>query len=178
MPLDRLHPHPANPNRGDLDLLRELIGANGFAGAVLAQEGTGVIVDGEHRWKTALETGMTGLPVLWLDVDDDSRDRLLASLNEATRRGKNDEAGLVALLQGLAGTSRGLEGTAYTGEELDALIAGLNKASPLPEPGDAGTDDDLPERWGVVVECDNEDEQAELLAEFDGRGLKVRALIS
>lgn len=126
VPLDRLVPHPANANQGDLGLLCELVDANGFAGAVLAQESTGLLIDGEHRLKMALEKGMTGLPVLWLDVDDDGRDRLLASLNELTRRGRNDEARLVALLQGLAGTERGLEGAAFDGDDLDALIAGLN----------------------------------------------------
>lgn len=125
VPLDRLTPHPANPNDGDLGLLCDLIDANGFAGAVLAQESTGLLIDGEHRWRTALEKGMTGLPVLWLDVDDDSRDRLLASLNESTRRGRNDEAKLVALLTGLAQTERGLTGTAFDGDDLDELMAGL-----------------------------------------------------
>jgi DNA modification methylase len=125
VPLDRLTPHPANPNQGDLGLLSELIEANGFAGAVLVQASTGIIIDGEHRYRAALEEGMTGLPVLWLDVTNDERDRLLASLNESTRRGRNDEAKLIALLTGLAQTPRGLEGTAYDGDDLDAMIAAL-----------------------------------------------------
>ena len=37
VPLDTLTPHPANPNEADLGLLCELVEANGFAGAVLAQ---------------------------------------------------------------------------------------------------------------------------------------------
>jgi hypothetical protein len=112
VPLDRLTPHPANANDGDLGLLCDLVDANGFGGAVLAQESTGILIDGETRWKAALEKGMTGLPVLWLEVTDDQRDRLLASWNESTRRGRNDEGKLVALLTGLAQTPRGLEGAA------------------------------------------------------------------
>ena len=41
VPLDSLTPHPANPNEADLGLLCELVEANGFAGAVLAQESHG-----------------------------------------------------------------------------------------------------------------------------------------
>lgn len=142
--LSRLVPHPANPNESDLGLLCDLVDANGFAGAVLAQESTGLLIDGEHRWRTALEKGMTGLPVLWLDVDDDQRDRLLASLNESTRRGRNDEAKLVALLTGLAQTPRGLEGAAFDGDDLDALMAELNGEQGGGRPTD-GDPDDAPE---------------------------------
>jgi ParB/Sulfiredoxin domain len=125
VPLAQLHPHPANPNAGDVGLLATLIDANGFATPVLAQEGTGIIIDGEHRWIAAGQRQMRTLPVVWLDVDDDTRDRLLASLNESTRRGRNDEEKLVALLTGLASTPKGLAGTAFDGDDLDELIAGL-----------------------------------------------------
>lgn len=136
--LSRLMPHPANPNQGDSGLVGELLEANGFAGAVLAQESTGILIDGEHRLIAAQQHGMTTLPVLWLDVDDDTRDRLLASLNESVRRGMNDEAKLVALLRGLAVTPKGLTGTAFDGDDLDALIARLEPAPPdgFPEYGE------------------------------------------
>jgi len=125
VPLDRLTPHPANPNQGDSGLIGELLEANGFVGAILAQESTGIIIDGEHRRRAALDHGMTTLPVVWLDVDDDSRDRLLASLNESNRRGLNDEPKLVALLKGLAVTPKGLTGTAFDGDDLDGLVRRL-----------------------------------------------------
>jgi hypothetical protein len=129
----RLTPHPANPNQGDVGLISELLQANGFAGAILAQESTGIIIDGEHRREAAIAEGMSGGPVLWLDIDDDGRDRLLASLNESTRRGMNDEAALVRLLTGLAGTGRSLAGTGYSGDDLDDLITRLNADYP-PDP--------------------------------------------
>lgn len=124
--LDRLTPHPANPNEGDQGLLSELLKANGFGGAVLAQESTGIIIDGETRWRTAEAEGMTGLPVIWMDVPDDERDRLLASWNESGRRGANDMVKLVALLTGLAQTPRGLEGAAFDGSDLDDAVKALN----------------------------------------------------
>jgi ParB-like nuclease domain len=135
VPLSQLHPHPANPNSGDLGLLAGLIDANGFAVPILAQESTGIIVDGEHRLIAARQAGMTHLPVVWLDCDDDTRDRLLASLNEATRRGMNDESKLIALLTGLAGTPKGLAGAAFDGDDLDDMIARANPGEP-PERGE------------------------------------------
>jgi DNA modification methylase len=88
---------------------------------------------------------MTGLPVLWLDVEDDARDRLLASLNESTRRGRNDESKLVALLTGLAQQPRGLEGTGFDGDDLDALIAAMGDGQGGGGPGLNGDPDDVPE---------------------------------
>lgn len=133
VPLDRLTPHPANPNQGDVGLLCELIDANGFAGAVMAQKSTGIIIDGEHRLKAARARGMATIPVLWADVDDDKRDRLLAEWNESTRRGHNDMASLVALLQGLESTPQGLAGTAFDGDALDRMVAELNQPLVIPD---------------------------------------------
>jgi ParB-like chromosome segregation protein Spo0J len=131
VPLDRLTPHPANPNQGDQSLIADLLDANGWVGAVLAQKSTGIMIDGEHRWRTAKAKQMPAIPVMWVDVDDDSRDRFLASLNESARRGRNDEAALITLLEGLAGTPRGLHGAAFDGDDLDSLIAGMNRGLEL-----------------------------------------------
>ena len=78
-----LTPHPANANEGDQGLLAELLRANGYGGAILAQQSSGIIIDGETRMRAAQAMGLTGGPVLWMDVSDDDRDRLLASWNEA-----------------------------------------------------------------------------------------------
>lgn len=136
VPLDQLHRHPANANDGDLGLLCTQLDALGFAGAVMAQESTGILIDGETRLDAAEEKGLPGLPVLWVDCDDDTRDRLLASWNETGRRGSNNLPKLVALLQGLAVTPRGLEGAAFDGDDLDRYIAELRREpEPPPEPG-------------------------------------------
>jgi hypothetical protein len=116
-----------NPNAGDIGLLCTVLDANGFAGAVLAQKSTGILIDGETRWRAAQETGLKTLPVIWCDVDDDTRDRLLAEYNETARRGSNDERKLLDLLTALAGTPRGLEGAAFDGDDIDSLMTRLNE---------------------------------------------------
>src|ERR1700753_3368911 len=120
--LDRLTPHPANPNEGDIGLLAEMFSSNGFGGAVLAQKSTGILIDGETRLHAAHQKGLARLPVIWLDVDDDTRDRLLAEWNETGRRGRNDESKLLALLRGLNATPKGLQGTAFDGDAIDDLM--------------------------------------------------------
>jgi hypothetical protein len=127
VPIRRIKFNPANPNQGDVGLLCEVAEANGFAGAVLAQKSTGILIDGETRLRMAQETGLGTLPVLWCDVDDETRDRLLAEYNETTRRGSNDERKLLDLLTRFAGSPGGLIGTAFDGDDVDALMARLNE---------------------------------------------------
>ena len=109
-----------------MGLLCELFDANGFAGAVMAQEGTGILIDGETRLNAAKAEGAKTIPVIWCDVDNDTRDRLLAEWNESTRRGVNDQQKLLALLSGLSSQPMGLTGTAFDGDDLDRLRAQLH----------------------------------------------------
>lgn len=151
VPLTALTPHPMNPNEGDVGLLAELLDANGFVGAVLAQDTTGIIIDGETRWRAASATGAQHIPVMWVQVDDETRDRLLASINESNRRGRNDESKLLALLQPFAGTLKGFAGTAFDGDDVDRLLAGLGKGlsfgpSPEADGGYAEGDEELADR--------------------------------
>jgi DNA modification methylase len=125
VPFDQLIPHPKNPNETDLDDLGEVLRVNGFGGAILAQEGTRIIIDGEQRRATAMAGGLTAGPVIWMSVTDEDRDRLLAEWNESGRRGINDMAKLVDLLQGLEATPQGLAGSAFNGDQLAAMVAAL-----------------------------------------------------
>lgn len=61
-------------------------------------------------------------------------------------------------------------------DNMKDLLALANDDGPPDEP-DAPVDD-IDDRWGVVIECDGEQQQAELLEEFTERGLNVRALIA
>ena len=58
-------------------------------------------------------------------------------------------------------------------DELDALLADLTPKDDEP----AGVDV-VPQQWAIMIECDGEIEQADLLQRFEAEGLKCRALIS
>lgn len=145
-PLERLKPHPRNPNLGDEGALAESIDQNGFYGAIIAQTSTGHIIAGNHRYRDALARGIKAIPVIWADMTDETALRVVTADNRITRLGREDEKLLANLLSELAQTENGLLGTGYNGADLEALLASLNSTQGGPEtftdPDDAP---DLPE---------------------------------
>jgi hypothetical protein len=85
-----------------------------------------------------------------------------------------DSAALADLLASFDGD---FGGTGWTAEEFEDLTSPADSDS-LPDPGDAGTDDDDGERWGVIVECSTEAQQVRLLETLSGEGYNVRAIVS
>jgi ParB-like chromosome segregation protein Spo0J len=128
VPIDSLVPHPNNPRQGDVGAIVQSIKANGFYGAIVAQAGTNVIIVGEHRWLAAKEAGMTKVPVAFADVDDAAARKIMLADNRTSDLAEYDQELLVELLK-VEAADAGLEGTGYDGDDLDAMIAGLE---PLP----------------------------------------------
>lgn len=124
-PLTSLHPHPQNPNRGNVETIASLIETNGFIGAIVVQRSTNRILIGNHRWKAAQQIGATEIPVFWVDVNDDEALRILLSDNRASELASNDPAELLALLESLRDSTLGLTGTAYEHDDLAQLLATL-----------------------------------------------------
>lgn len=116
-PIDQLEPHPDNPRRGDVEAIGESIDAHGFYGAVLVQESRGRIIAGEHRWKAAQAKGMTKLPVVLIDCDDDEAKRIMLADNKLADSAGYDDAALAALLKSLDD----FDGTGYNDEDLERL---------------------------------------------------------
>ena len=127
VPVDDLVLHPNNPNEGDAGAVAESISFHGFYGVLYVQRSTRTVVAGNHRLVAARQLGMTEVPVVWLDVDDEQAARILLVDNETTRKGRNDESILVNLLQSLAMTEDGLAGTGFDGDDLDAMMQEATK---------------------------------------------------
>lgn len=103
VPIERLHPDPANPRRisdEELDALERSMRTFGVVQPVLARREDGVVIGGHQRLTAARRLGMTEVPVIWLDLDV-ARSRLL---NLALNRigGTWDEQLLARLLGDLA----------------------------------------------------------------------------
>lgn len=153
VPVDRLSRHPRNPRRGNVDLIRESIDANGFYGAIVAQRSTGHILVGNHRYDAARAEGASEVPVIWLDVDDDRARRILLADNRTNDLAGYDEQELARLLAEIQAETDSLVGTGYDADALEALLAGL------PSDGAANDDDaaaeladrteELREKWGT-----------------------------
>lgn len=120
--LDKVHPHPDNPRKGDVDALEQSIEVNGFYGALVVQRSTGNILVGNHRYMAAKKAGIEQLPALVIDVDDEAAARILLVDNRATELATWDEEALHAMLTDLAMTDQELAGTLYSNEDLEDLL--------------------------------------------------------
>lgn len=121
VPISAVSQHPENPNVNDLDEVMTIIQHNGFTTPVLAQQSTGYIVDGNHRYQAVIALGAESIPVIWLDIDDEEALRMLVEHNRLARMGKDDDAILASLLDTLQDTEKGLVGTGFTDGYLDYL---------------------------------------------------------
>src|ERR1700722_394833 len=83
--IDSVRPHPRNVNEGDLAAIAESMRVHGFYGALRVQRSSGYIVAGNHSWAAAKEVGIEKVPVIMLDVDDDTALRLMLVDNATAR---------------------------------------------------------------------------------------------
>ena len=126
--VDRIKPHNRNVNQGDGGKIYQSIQDLGFYGACVVQRSTRLILAGSHRWEAAKQAGMPAVPVIWADVDDDAALRIMLSDNATARAGNDNPNALAELLAELAGTDKGLSGTGFDGDDLDALINDLSRS--------------------------------------------------
>lgn len=180
VPLERLQPHPRNPRRGDLTAIRASLDTHGWFGAVLAQRSTGWILAGNHRFLAAQQQGLQTIPVLWIDLDDESALRILLADNRTSDRAGYDDDALANLLNELLEQTGTLVGTGFDSEELDSLLERLaNPAESAGEPLESADQSrELVERHAVLVSCESEERQLELLKRFTEEGLNCRALVA
>jgi DNA modification methylase len=123
-----LNLHPENPREGDQGLITQSIETLGFYGALIVQVSTRFILAGNHRYRSAIENGAASLPVIWVDVNDEVALRILLADNKASDSASNNEAALSELLKGLMLETGTLEGTCFSPEDLDQLLADIDSA--------------------------------------------------
>jgi ParB-like chromosome segregation protein Spo0J len=124
-----IQPHPDNARRGNLDAIRESIQVNGFYGACIVQRSTGHILVGNHRYMAAVDSGLTDIPVMWVDKTDAEARRLLLVDNRTTDLAGYDTAALVAILNDQA-EQDDLPGTGWDDAALAALLAAIEDEPP------------------------------------------------
>ncbi|WP_297775428.1 hypothetical protein [Mycobacterium sp.] len=115
-----------------------------------------------------------GVPVAIYELDDKRRREIMLRDNQPY--GEYVESSLQALLAdytALPDADPLLTG--FEPDEIDRLLGNGPDTGDDPT-GDADVDPE-PDVWGVVVECDNEDAQVELLERLDAEGYNVRALL-
>jgi DNA modification methylase len=105
VPLDQLHPDPANPRRiseDELDALERSLRQFGFVQPVLARREDRTVIGGHQRLVAARRLGLTSVPVTWLDISVEQARLLGLALNKIS--GSFDDALLARLLADLQAT--------------------------------------------------------------------------
>lgn len=128
IPVDALSEHPDNANQGDIGAIHASMADHGYYGGILVHEASGRVIRGNHTYRTAVQQGATHVPGFWLDVDAAEAKRIMLDDNHAARLGIDDQALLAAALRELA--EAGKMPATYDGDDLDAIIKGLQ--DPLP----------------------------------------------
>lgn len=174
-PIDRLTPYARNSRTHSpeqLAKLSESIKRFGFTNPVLAAK-DGTIIAGHGRVQAALRLGMKIVPVIVADGwTDDERRAFVITDNQVALDAGWDEDLLKLELRELDTAGFDL---ALTGFDVKALDKMLDRAPA--DPKDTG-----PQltglKYSIVVRCDGEVHQMELLERFEKEGLKCEALIS
>jgi ParB/RepB/Spo0J family partition protein len=142
---DMLVPNKWNPNKMDAFMYAravESIKEYGFIDPITARPSHGKyeIIDGEHRWKGAIDLGLTLIPVFVLELTDAKARKLTVLLNEL--RGSADPASMGELLKTLLATEsiESLTTTLpFTSEAINAMVGmkdiewDVLDAKPLPK---------------------------------------------
>ena len=133
-PIGNLLEHPKNPRRGDPKAIGESILANKFYGAIVAQESSRRVIVGNHRLVAGRNEGMKHLPVIFIDVDDATAERIMLVDNRSSDGSTYDKQALASLLQYLhVETPEGLVGSGYEETDLVSLQEKLAPPSAFPE---------------------------------------------
>ncbi|MGY4103440.1 DNA methyltransferase [Nocardia sp. R16R-3T] len=144
IPVRDLHPHPQNPNRGDVDALAQSLDTFGQYRAIVART-DGTILAGHHVWQAACAKGHTTIRVEVIDCDDDTARRICVADNRLADLGPGvDPELLLAILNDL----EVLDGTGYTAADLAFLEQQCNPPELHADPDDAPP---LPDKPGRVV---------------------------
>lgn len=135
-----LKPHPANPRRGDVDVILKSLTAHGQYRPIVAQRSTGHILAGNHTWQAARRLKWSKIAVTWLDVDDHTAEKILLADNRTSDLASYDDAALLDLLTNLPD----LEGTGFDRYDIDRLSGlfdesgGTGGTGVIGEPGGEG----------------------------------------
>lgn len=120
-PVDSLTPLPGNPRRGDVAAVAESYRRFGQRKPIVVRsmdDGTTVVVAGNHQLQAAVHLGWTEIAVVWADdlSEEDANAFALADNRVGDLGGYDSEA-----LLGLMRSVDSLTGTGYSGDDLLAL---------------------------------------------------------
>lgn len=156
--------------------MRGMLRDIGWLDEIIVSQRTGVLINGHMRVDIALTDGEPLVPVRYVDLSEDEENLALATFDN---------------IAALAGTDRDqlndlLGATSASDQNLSDFLSSL-QPSKLPEyetpisPVDSSgyeNQDTGESKWLIIIDCENEWHQVELLEELEGRDIQCRALSS
>ncbi len=175
VPLEELHELPDNPRRGDVEAVRKSYARFGQRKPVVARhdsEGNLTVIAGNHQLKAARLLGWSELAVsIADDLSEDEAKAFALADNRTAELGTYDNEQLSKFVMAVSDDESLLAASGYSVSDLDKLL-GLEESLPNPK------EQVLDERYEIVIRCDDEQQQVELLQRLIDEGLNVRGLIT
>lgn len=163
----RLKPHPQNPNTHPAEQLRlyaKIIAHAGWRRPITVSLRSGRIIRGHGAWEVARAAGWRTVPVEYQNYRDAQAELadLLAD-NQLARYATDDREALDAIIAELKA------------QDFDLELAGLVPKDRGPDGREAPP---APPQLQILIPCQSEAQQLQLLRQLTAQGLSVRAQIS
>ena len=121
-PLSDFVTHPNNVRQGDVGAITQSLNAHGQYRPIVVQRSTGHILAGNHTYLAAKALGWPQVAATFVDCDDEQAIKILLVDNRANDLAMYDDRKLAELLKNLAATDAGLDGSLFSGDDLDDLL--------------------------------------------------------
>jgi hypothetical protein len=116
---------PGNARKGNIDEIVKSLKANGQYKPVVVQKSTSFILAGNNTVKAAKKLGWGKVSAVLVDVDDNEARRINLADNRTSDLATYDIEALSELLVNI----QGFDGTGYTVDDLDDLIAAVEEVT-------------------------------------------------
>jgi hypothetical protein len=158
--------HPASQKQA----LQGVISDIGFLRSVTVNKRTGRVIDGALRLTLALETGQPTIPVEYVDLTEEEEAEALATIDPIAALAETDKPMLEALLRQIQSPDSAVQ----------KMLADLAAKHGLLQTAALAQDQSgqIKEQYQVLVTCEAEEQQAELLERLTQEGYECRSLIS
>ena len=121
-PITLFTTHPKNVRQGDVGAITQSLKSHGQYRPIVVQKSTGHILAGNHTYLAAKSLGWEQVAATFVDCDDEQAIKILLVDNRANDLAMYDDRALADLLKDLAATEAGLDGSLFTGDDLDDLL--------------------------------------------------------
>jgi hypothetical protein len=175
--IQTLRPHPENAKIHDDAKIEASLGAHGqFRTIVISNDS--VVLAGNGTYFASMKRGRRKMAVIELPLaHDTTQAREILAVDNGSFLPEFDKGLLESLLGIIVEQGGDLEASGYDDKFLADLIK-LNSEPQTPLDVDDKSDKPLPEGFSIIITCENEQQQTELLERFQQDGLKVKALVA